>query len=68
MPQTGSLAANQCVLGERIGQRLSIRNYYLAQIKSTDDFGSYDGQDSVKWLCAHRYPLVFVQVKKRTGC
>jgi hypothetical protein len=57
----------QCALGERIGQRLSIRNYYLAQVKSTDDFGSYEGQDSVKWLCAHRYPLIFVHVKKRTG-
>ena len=57
----------QCALGQRIGQRLSISHYYLAQVKSTENFDVYEGVESVKWLCAHRYPLIFVHVKKRTG-
>lgn len=55
----------QCALGERIGQRLAIDQYYLVQVKSGPDFGVYDSKESVRWLCAHRHPLFFVQVNKK---
>jgi hypothetical protein len=55
----------QCALGKRVGQLLVVEHYYLAQVKSIVDHWTYNGTDSVRWLCAHRHPIFFVHVQKK---
>ena len=56
-----------CTLGERIGQRLHVQNYYFVQVKSEKGGICYDDEKSVEWLLAHRYPLLICFVDKKMG-
>jgi len=56
-----------CALGERVGQRLVIDQYYSVQVKSTSASWLFEGTESVEWLCAHRHPLFFVRVTKASN-
>jgi hypothetical protein len=47
-----------CTLGERIGQRLHVQNYYFVQIKSEKKEIEYGGDEAVKWLLSHQYPML----------
>ena len=54
-----------CTLGERIGQRLFIQNYYFVQVKSKKEKVVYEGKKTVKWLVSQRYPLFLCYVNKK---
>ncbi len=56
-----------CTLGERIGQRLHIQNYYFVQVKSQKIEIHFADEESVKWLLSHRYPLFICFVDKKLG-
>jgi hypothetical protein len=55
-----------CTLGERIGNRLHVRNYYFVQVKSEKTEIAYGDAQSVHWLLGHRYPLLLCCIDKRT--
>jgi hypothetical protein len=56
-----------CTLGERIGQRLHVENYYFVQVKSQKGEICYEGEKSVEWLLSHRYPLLVCFVDKKSS-
>src|SRR5712692_7671116 len=56
-----------CTLGERIGNRLHVQNYYFVQVKSEREAIEYNGQKSIEWLLAHKYPLLICIVDKKTN-
>jgi len=56
-----------CTLGERIGQRLHVQNYYFVQVKSQKEQICYEGEKSVGWLLSHQYPLLICFVSKESG-
>lgn len=56
-----------CTLGERIGQRLHVQNYYFVQVKSQKGEIRYEGEKSVEWLLSHRYPLLICFVDKKSS-
>ena len=47
-----------CTLTERTGQRAVVRDYFVVQVKSTDEPWQFHDRESVKWLV--EYPLAFV--------
>ena len=56
-----------CTLGDRIGQRLRVQNYYLVQVKSEKKDICYPDEESVKWAVSHRYPLMICCIDKKSG-
>lgn len=53
-----------CTLGNRIGKRFHVDNYFIAQIKSTSEPLLYETL-SIKWLLSHKYPIIFVIINKK---
>ncbi len=56
-----------CTLGERIGQRLHVRNYYFVQVKSNKNDIVYEGAKSVEWLLSHNYPFIVCVIDKKNS-
>ncbi|MCP4580668.1 MAG: DUF4365 domain-containing protein [candidate division Zixibacteria bacterium] len=54
-----------CTLGERIGKRLHVSNYYFVQVKSTKDNLLYEDSKAVEWLISHHYPFLLCFVSKK---
>ena len=56
-----------CTLTERIGQRAVVTDYFVVQVKSTDEPWCFHGTDSVKWLIEYPQPLFLAWVDKKRG-
>lgn len=56
-----------CTLGDRVGQRFLVEDYFLVQVKSTRDCIVYDGKEEVDWLLSHSYPFFICYVNKADG-
>lgn len=56
-----------CTLTERLGQRAVVTDYFVVQIKSTDEPWCFHGRDSVRWLIEYPQPLFLAWVDKRGG-
>lgn len=56
-----------CTLGEKIGQRLHVRNYYFVQVKSNKNDIVYEGAKSVEWLLSHNYPFIVCVIDKKNS-
>jgi hypothetical protein len=56
-----------CTLTDRIGQRAVVTDYFVVQVKSTNDPWSFHGRDSVKWLIEYPQPLFLAWVDKKSG-
>lgn len=54
-----------CSLGRTVGKMLHVENYYSVQIKSTEEDIDYEGEEPIKWLLSHQYPLLFCVISKR---
>lgn len=53
-----------CTLGNEIGQRFIVENYYLVQVKSTKENIVWVGDDEIRWGTSHNYPMLFCVVAK----
>jgi hypothetical protein len=56
-----------CTLGQKIGQRLHVQNYYFVQIKSNKDDIVYEGAKTVEWLLSHNYPFIVCVIDKKNS-
>lgn len=56
-----------CTLTERIGKRARVRDYFAAQVKSTEDPWVFNDRESVRWLVEHPIPLFLCTISKRKG-
>jgi hypothetical protein len=56
-----------CTLTDRIGQRATVTDYFVVQVKSTPDAWVFNGADSVKWLTQYPQPLFLAWVDKKAG-
>ena len=56
-----------CTLGVKVGRRFLIKNYYLVQVKSSNDPIVYNGKEEVKWLLSHNYPFLICVVNKKAA-
>ena len=53
-----------CTLGQTIGKRFVVSDYFLVQVKSKKEKIIYKGEDQVSWLLSHNYPLIYCFVNK----
>jgi hypothetical protein len=56
-----------CTLTERIGKLAVVRDYFVVQVKSTNDPWHFKGRDSVRWLVEYPQPLFLACVDKKAG-
>ncbi|MFZ0943961.1 MAG: hypothetical protein WB930_15075 [Syntrophobacteraceae bacterium] len=56
-----------CTLTERTGQRAVVRDYFVVQVKSTDEPWQFHDRESVKWLVEYPQPLFLAWVDKQHG-
>ncbi len=56
-----------CTLTDRIGQRARVRDYFVVQVKSTEDAWKFNDVESVRWLVEHPIPLFLCTVNKKQG-
>ena len=56
-----------CTLTDRIGQRAIVTDYFVVQVKSTNEPWLFNGVDSVKWLIQYPQPLFLAWVDKKAG-
>ncbi len=56
-----------CTLGEIIGKRFHVDNYYFVQVKSNKEMIVYEGDESIKWLLSHKYPLFICTIDKKSN-
>jgi hypothetical protein len=56
-----------CTLTERIGQRAIVTDYFVVQVKSTNEPWRFNGVHSVKWLTQYPQPLFLAWVDKKAG-
>jgi len=54
-----------CTLGEIIGKRLFVSNYFFVQVKSLKEPIKYHTKKSCDWLLSHNYPIVVCVVNKK---
>ena len=54
-----------CTLGEKVGRRLHVQNYYFVQVKSNRSNIYYQDEESVKWLLSHKYPFLICHIDKK---
>jgi hypothetical protein len=53
-----------CTLGQRVGQKFIVEDYFLVQVKSTASPILYEGKEQVRWLLSHSYPFVICHIDK----
>lgn len=54
-----------CTLGDKIGQRLHVRNYYSVQVKSSDTPWIFENKKEIEWIVNHNYPMLYCVVNKK---
>ena len=56
-----------CTLTERMGQRAVVTDYFVVQVKSTNDPWRFEGRESVRWLIDYPQPLFLAWIDKVAG-
>lgn len=54
-----------CTLGERIGKRLHVNNYYSVQVKRIYEPWIFEDPKEIKWIVSLNYPLLYCIVDKK---
>lgn len=53
-----------CTLGEIIGKKILVSDYFMVQVKSIKNHLTYSGDDEIFWVASHKYPLLFCFIDK----
>ncbi|MBA2848377.1 hypothetical protein G4V39_03875 [Thermosulfuriphilus ammonigenes] len=56
-----------CAIGEEVGKRLLIENYFVVQVKSNKNDIIHEPEESVKWILSQKYPFIICVVNKYEG-
>jgi hypothetical protein len=56
-----------CTLNERVGGRARVTDYFVVQVKSTDEPWHFSDPDSVRWLVEYPVPIFLAWVDKKTA-